>query len=228
VCKGDCDDPRRSGFFAVSRITPGVVIMSKSERIVEEGYDKIAQEYHDQRDQLDRRKDLERFAGLMPKDAKVLDAGCGSGVPVARFLAERGFWVVGVDLSRTMIKLAKENVPQAEFLQKDMTKLDFEEDSFDGLTAFYSIIHVPREKHSGLFETFRKILKPNGVMLVSLGHDEWEGIEEYHGAEMFWSHYGPERSLQVIKKANFEILFDKFAESGEEKHYWILAKSKSS
>jgi ubiquinone/menaquinone biosynthesis C-methylase UbiE len=151
-------------------------------KIVEEGYDKIAQEYHDQRDRLDRRKELEEFAALLPNDARVLDAGCGSGVPVARLLSERGFRVVGVDLSGSMIRLAKENVPQAEFIRKDMTQLDFDEDSFDGLTAFYSVIHVPREKHSGLFETFRKILKPDGVMLISLGSSEWEGLEDFHGA----------------------------------------------
>ena len=202
--------------------------MSENEEIVEEGYDKIAREYHRQRDRFDRRDELEEFAGLLPDDARVLDAGCGGGVPVARFLAERGFRVVGVDLSRNMIRLAKENVPQAEFIKKDMTQLDFDEDSFDGLTAFYSVIHVPREKHVGLFETFRKILRPDGIMLVSLGHSQWEGTEDFHGAEMFWSHYGPERSLQMIEQANFEILFDRFAESGEEKHYWILARNKSS
>jgi ubiquinone/menaquinone biosynthesis C-methylase UbiE len=202
--------------------------MDDSERIVEEGYDRIAQEYHHQRDRFDRRDELEEFASLLPFGARVLDAGCGGGVPVARFLTERGFRVVGVDLSRNMIRLAKENVPEAEFIKKEMTELDFDEDSFDGLTAFYSIIHVPREKHSGLFETFRRILKPDGVMLISMGSGEWEGMENFHGAEMFWSHYGPKRSLQMIEQANFEILFDRLAESGEEKHYWILARNKSS
>jgi ubiquinone/menaquinone biosynthesis C-methylase UbiE len=202
--------------------------MNENERIVEEGYDKIAQEYHRQRDRLDRKDELEEFAGLLPDGARVLDAGCGGGVPVARFLTERGFRVVGVDLSGNMIRLAKENVPQAKFIKKDMTELDFDEDSFDGLTAFYSVIHVPREKHSGLFETFRKILRPDGVMLISLGSSEWEGIEDFHGAEMFWSHYGPKRSLQMIKQANFEILFERLAQSGVEEHYWILARNKSS
>ena len=65
-------------------------------------------------------------------------------------------------------------------------------------------------------------------MLISLGYSEWEGIEDFHGAEMFWSHYGPERSLEIIRGAKFEILFDKFVLSGEEKHYWILAKNRSS
>ena len=202
--------------------------MSNNERIVEEGYDKIAQEYHRQRERFDRRDELDEFAGLLPDNARVLDAGCGGGVPVAKFLAERGFRVVGVDLSGNMIRLAKENVPQAEFIKADMTELDFEEDSFDGLTAFYSVIHVPREKHSGLFETFGKILRPDGVMLISLGSGEWEGTEDFHGAEMFWSHYGPKRSLQMIEQASFEILFERLAQSGKEEHYWILAKNKSS
>jgi ubiquinone/menaquinone biosynthesis C-methylase UbiE len=52
---------------------------------------------------------------------------------------------VGIDLSENMLRLAKRNMPQTTFIRKDMTKLDFADNSFDGLTAFYSIIHVPRE-----------------------------------------------------------------------------------
>jgi ubiquinone/menaquinone biosynthesis C-methylase UbiE len=195
------------------------------EKIVEEGYDKIAQQYHDQRDEFDLRQELEEFADLLPRSARVLDVGCGSGVPVARFLTEHGFDVIGIDLSTKMVALARKNVPQARFVKKDMTELDFEQNSFDGLAAFYSVIHVPREKHVELFGTFHKILKPNGVMLLSIGHSEWEGTEKYHGEEMFWSHYGPERSQRMIKQAGFEILLDKIIESGGEKHYWILAEN---
>jgi ubiquinone/menaquinone biosynthesis C-methylase UbiE len=107
-----------------------------------------------------------------------------------------------------------------------MTKLDFETGSFDGLTAFYSIIHVPREKHFLMFQSFHRILKPKGIMLICLGSDEWEATDKYHGTEMFWSHYDPKKSLQLVKKASFEIISDNTLVRGGEKHYWILAKNK--
>jgi SAM-dependent methyltransferase len=147
-------------------------------------------------------------------------------VPVAKFLVERGFDVTGIDFSSSMLRLASKNVPKARFVLKDMTKLDFEADSFDGLTAFYSIIHVPREKHFSLFQSFHRILKPEGIMLICLGPDEWEATEGYYGTEMFWSQHSPRKSLQLVKKAGFEKIFDNTLVRGGEKHYWILAKNR--
>jgi len=193
---------------------------------VRKGYDKLAERYKIIRGAFDNTKELDKFASLLLKDAKVLDVGCGDGVPVAQFLAECGFDVTGIDFSRNMLKFARKNVPKARFVLKDMARLDFETGSFDGLTAFYSIIHVPREKHFLMFQSFHRILKPKGVMLICLGPDEWEATDKYYGTEMFWSHYDPKKSLQLVKKAGFEIISDNILVRGGEKHYWILAKNK--
>jgi ubiquinone/menaquinone biosynthesis C-methylase UbiE len=198
----------------------------KNEDVVEEGYNKIAEVYQASRHRLDNTEQLREFAGLLPKNAKILDVGCGAGVPVAKFLVEAGFQVVGIDFSEEMLRLARKNVARATFICQDMTKLDFVDNSFDGLTAFYSIIHVPREKHSHLFESFHRILRSEGIMLACMGSDEWEATEEYYGASMFWSQYSPEKSLQLIKDAGFQPIHDRILEIGKEKHYWILAKNK--
>ncbi len=196
------------------------------EEIVRKGYDKLAEEYQAIRQAFDSERELGEFVSWLSKKAKVLDVGCGTGVPVAKSLVERGFDVTGIDFSNNMLKLARENVPKARFVLKDITKLDFEADSFDGLTALYSIIHVPRKKHFSLFQSFHRILKPEGIMLICLGPDEWEGTDKYHDTEMFWSHYSPEKSLQLIRKAGFEIILDKILTRGRERHYWILARNK--
>lgn len=193
-------------------------------KIVQEGYNKIAAEYSDWRRTFKNRKQLEQLAELLPENAKVLDVGCGTGIPAAKFLVESGCEVVGIDFSAEMLKMARINVPRARFIKKDMTKLDFAENSFDGLTACYSIIHVQREEHEALFENFHGILRPGGVMLISLGWSEWEGTEDFHGALMFWSHYGMDKSLALVKQAGFEIIFDSLIEDGGETHYWVLAR----
>ena len=200
-------------------------IVDKKE-IVRKGYDKRAEEYHASRHVYDNRKELEKFACLLAENAKVLDVGCGAGVPVAEFLVKFGFEVTGIDFSENMLRLARKNVPKARFIKKDMTELDFENDSFDGLTAFYSIIHVPREKHSLLLQSFHRILKPEGTMLICMGPDEWEATDDYHGIRMFWSHYSPEKSLQLVEEAGFQIVSGKILVRGGEKHYWILAINK--
>jgi ubiquinone/menaquinone biosynthesis C-methylase UbiE len=200
--------------------------MDEQEEIVKKGYDEKAEEYHAGRRKYDNRSELEEFACLLPKNAKVLDVGCGAGVPVAEFLIASGFDVTGIDFSENMLRLAEKNVPKAKFIKKDMTKLDFEDDSFDGLTAFYSIIHVPREKHASLFRSFHRIVKPDGITLICLGPDEWEATGEYCGIRMFWSHYSPDKSLRLVKNAGFQIISDRILARGGEKHYWIMARNK--
>jgi ubiquinone/menaquinone biosynthesis C-methylase UbiE len=200
--------------------------MTGKRNLVKEGYNEIAWKYQAKRHVFDHTKELKKFTALLQKSASIIDVGCGAGVPVTRFLVDSGFRVVGIDFSEKMLRLARKNVPQAKFIRKDMTRLDFADNSFDGLTAFYSIIHVPREKHASLFKTFNRILKPNGIMIVCMGPDEWEATENYYGVKMFWSQYSPEKSLQLVKIAGFDVIFDRILERGKEKHYWILARSK--
>ena len=202
--------------------------MIEKGNLVETGYDKICKEYQADRPAFDNVKELKAFASLLPEKARVLDVGCGAGIPVAKFLVDSGFEVVGIDFSENMLRLARKNMPQTKFTRRDMTKLDFADNSFDGLTAIYSIIHVPREKHSLLFKSFNRILKPNGMMLACMGPDEWEATDDYYGTKMFWSQYSPEKSLQLVKEAGFEVIFDKILEIGKEKHYWTLARNKKS
>ena len=200
--------------------------MTEKEELVRKGYDLMAGDYHENRHIFGNKKELEDFTSLLPRNAKVLDLGCGAGVPVTKFLVDSGLSVTGVDFSESMLNLAAMNVPEATFMKKNMTELDFKYNSFDGLTACYSIIHVPREKHVPLFQTFHRILKPNGILLISMGSTDWEGIEDFHGTQMFWSHYDPQKTLQIVADAGFEILYDKLIVDGGEKHYWILAKNR--
>ena len=199
--------------------------MCEKKEIVREGYDKIAEEYQADRHVFEGTPELEEFSSHLPGGAKILDVGCGAGVPVTEFLVQHGFEVTGIDFSEGMLALARRNVPRAKFIKKDMTEMDFQDNSFDGLVAFYSIIHVPREEHLPLFQCFHRILRPEGIMLLCLGPDDWEATAEYYGTNMFWSHYSPEESQQLVKKAGFQIIFGKHLVKGEERHYWILARN---
>ena len=82
--------------------------------------------------------------------ASVLDVGCGTGVPIARALAAR-YRVTGVDVSREMVRLARRNVPDGEFICSDVMSVDFEPGGFDAVVALYSIFHLAREEHGALF-----------------------------------------------------------------------------
>jgi 2-polyprenyl-3-methyl-5-hydroxy-6-metoxy-1,4-benzoquinol methylase len=92
--------------------------------LVKSGYDIIAAQYTGSRNEgTDDVHLLHQFMERLPEGAKVLDAGCGSGVPIAKLLSQR-FNVTGVDFSETQIELARRAVPQARFICQDMTALN--------------------------------------------------------------------------------------------------------
>lgn len=191
---------------------------------VKAGYNRLGRRYGEERARFGCWREVEAFAAQLPTHGRVLDAGSGTGVPISRRLVELGFEVVGIDFSKTMVALARENVPAATFRLMDMTALDFPPESFDGVISTYAIIHVPRELHVSVFRSFHSILKPRGVMLSSVASWAWEEFADYLGVEMFWSHFGPDKTKTLITEAGFDIEFGRDVESGGEKHHWVLAR----
>ena len=165
----------------------------------------------------------------LPKGAMVFDAGCGSAVPVAQFLA--GFFqVTGVDFAEEQIRLAKEKVPDAEFICADITNLPFHDCSFDAVCSYYAIIHVPRSEHPKALLNFHRILRPGGLVLLCMGAaDLPRDIGDYHGTEMFWSHYDSETNLRMIKEHMFDILWSKIIEDPTDpiaSHLFVLGQKR--
>ena len=191
--------------------------------VVRSGYNRLGNRYTAEREKADNWKEVNAFTSLLPANGRVLDAGSGTGIPVARHLVQAGFEVVGIDFSKTMIAVARENVPDATFQQMNMTAIDLPPESFDGVISTYAIIHIPREAHADIFRSFHSILKPRGVMLVSVASWAWEEFAEYMGVEMFWSHFSPEKTESFITEAGFDIEFGRDVETGGEKHHWVLA-----
>ena len=195
---------------------------------VKAGYNKIADRYLAERtaDSDDVRL-LGDFIELLAPHAKVLDAGCGAGFPISKILAEQ-FDVIGVDFSEAQVKLAKQNVPNAEFICGDMTQLHLPENFFDGICSYYAIIHIPREEHQSLLTNFHWMLKTGGVALLCLGAENLiDDIEEdYLGARMYWSHYDSATYLKMLKGIGFAIIWAKYIRDGSAGHLFVLAQKK--
>jgi 2-polyprenyl-3-methyl-5-hydroxy-6-metoxy-1,4-benzoquinol methylase len=206
-------------------------------RTVESGYDQMAEQYLATKDSEDplALEALEDLASLLPSEAAVLDLGCGAGVPVTRWLADRGFAVTGVDVSAKQLELARTNIPEGTFLKADMTEVTFAPESFDAVVAFHSIIHVPRTEHPTLLESIHRWLEPGGALLATMTVADYEGRDEDWegwGAPMVWSHYGRNANVAMLPEAGFEM---RYAEprtgrgTGDETEtwLWVLARKRS-
>ena len=178
---------------------------------VKNGYNQIAERYlAERRNDTENVRLLEELISRLPSGANVLDAGCGAGIPISQRLSEV-FEVTGVDFSEAQIELARKNVPNASFLCEDMTKLNFPENTFDGIASYYAIIHIPREEHRSLLANFHRMLKPGGLSLLCLGAENLiDDIDEnYLGTRMYWSHFDSETYLRILNEIGFAILWAK-------------------
>lgn len=204
---------------------------------VRNGYDVIADEYLRRvavsRDSAGVRAGIDKLItnlrSTVAAGGKLVDLGCGAGMPFAARLAET-FDVTGVDFSARQIQLARQNVPDASFIQEDMTRVTFPSGSLDAVTAFFSIIHVQRDLHPALFENIARWLKPGGVFVASLGKkgnaEDWD--ENWLGARMFWSYNDPEVARRQISDAGMEIdrAWLETVEqgiNGPETFFWVVA-----
>lgn len=189
-------------------------------------YDTLAEGYAEWRARTGTLDHLRRLGNLLAPGSRILDLGCGAGVPVDRYLVDQGHSVQGIDLSRRMIALARVNVSGANYGLADMGNLETDAYAVDAVVSFYAIFHVPRERHGTLFRTIRSFLPDGGSLLVTVGYTAWEATEPFHGGMMYWSHYGAADNRRLIEKAGFRIEFegtevDDDASGG--KHLVILA-----
>jgi ubiquinone/menaquinone biosynthesis C-methylase UbiE len=175
-----------------------------------------------------RNRMIEELTRRLPQGGQLLDLGCGSGVPSTKVLADR-FEVVGVDFSTAQIEKARANVPSATLIVGDMTEIEFADDTFDAVTALYSLNHVPREEHEPLFARVARWLVPRGLFLAALGvADEADWTGKWLGVPMYFSSHDPDTTRRLLTGSGFEILVDEVVEmlepDGPASFLWVLAR----
>ena len=175
-------------------------------QIVESGYDACSSRFNAQRSRHPS-AELTQLTDALPAGARVLDVGCGGGVPVTLALSRHAD-VVGVDISAVQIEQARARVPNASFVVGDITAQQFERASFDAVVAFYALIHVPREEHRPLLERIATWLKPGGYLLVSVARGGHPGYTEkdFFGATMYWSHFETTWYTALLGERGFDVI----------------------
>jgi SAM-dependent methyltransferase len=180
----------------------------RAQDIVADGYDRIAERYAEWTAGAGiRRRYLARLAALVPQGGRVLDLGCGNGIPVARQLS-RSAHVVGIDISARQVAAARRNVPAGHFIVGDMLEVALAGSQFDAVSAFFSVTHLPRALHGRLFARVSNWLRDGGWFVASLGAGDLpEAVEpNWLGAPMFFSHFDAATNCDLVKAAGFEIV----------------------
>jgi len=160
------------------------------------------------------------------KNSRILDLGCGVGLPHDKYFVDNKMALTGIDISEKHIALAKNNVKSAKYLVGDFFSKELK-GKFDAIVSFFAIFHIPREEHTKLLGRIKSLLNKDGYILITLGADEMkcDVNPDFVGAPMAWSSYSVEKNKVLVRDAGFEIIMA-VEDYRTERHLWILAKKK--
>ncbi|MET8074798.1 class I SAM-dependent methyltransferase [Streptomyces sp. NPDC005303] len=176
-------------------------------------YDAVAEDYAAQfRDGLDDapldRAVLAGFAELVGTEGTVADLGCGPG-RVTGHLAALGLSVFGLDLSESMLAIARRENPGLRFERGSMLELDLPDGALAGALSWYSSIHTPVDELPRLFAEFHRVLAPGGHLLVAFqagGEDRHHDGPWGHPVALTFQRRQPEQVVELLRAAGFALV----------------------
>ena len=154
---------------------------------------------------------INRFVSLLPKNSAVLDAGCAAGRD-SKLLHERECSVTGIDISKGLLKVARDRYPHIRFVYGDMRDMPFSDNQFDGIWAHASFVHFDTidDVKKALHEC-RRVLKKGGA--IHLYVKEQQGREEtavvsdkLSGHDRFFRYYAEDGLKKLMKEVEFSTI----------------------
>jgi SAM-dependent methyltransferase len=178
---------------------------SESERIIDLYQRRAANWDADRGRSLFERPWLDRFLALVPRGGAVLDLGCGSGEPIARYFIDGGYSVTGVDSSPALISLCTERFAGHTWTVADMRSLDLGR-RFDGVVAWDSFFHLTPDDQRGMFRSFGSHVAERGALLFTSGPAHGVAIGSFHGEPLYHASLDVDEYRSLLEQSGFDVV----------------------
>ncbi|WP_406099416.1 class I SAM-dependent methyltransferase [Streptomyces sp. NBC_01013] len=150
---------------------------------------------------------LELLLERLTPGSRVLDVGSGTGRPAAQTLAEAGHEVLGVDVSPVMVDIASRQVPRAEFRCADVRDLPLEDESFDAVCVYFSLLQLSRAEQTDVLDLTARVLRPGGHLAVATVPLDVEGVSgTFMDQPVQVTSFGEEAFTALVAAAGFTVL----------------------
>lgn len=147
---------------------------------------------------------LDRFLALLPKQATILDLGCGGGDPIARYFLQKGHQICGVDASAPLLERCQQRFPHAKWHLADMRSLSLQQ-TFDGIIAWDSFFHLTRRSQRKMFSIFQQHSHDGTALMFTSGPDNGEAIGEFIGEPLYHASLAPDEYRQLLATHGFNV-----------------------
>jgi SAM-dependent methyltransferase len=159
----------------------------------------------DRGDRPDEKAWLDRFLALLPDEPTVLDIGCGSGVPMARYPIEHGCRVTGVDASSAMIAMCTDRFPEQEWHIADMRTPDLNR-TFEGIIAWDSFFHLPQADQRRMFGIFARHGAVGAALMFTSGPAAGEHLGSYRGEPLYHASRDGDEYRELLRDNGFHVV----------------------
>jgi SAM-dependent methyltransferase len=192
---------------------------------VYEVYDEIINWFDDARTKnLMELEYLNLIVNTIPPKSSILDLGCGTGEPIAKFFIEKGFKLTGVDGSQKMIELCKKRFPDERWIVSDMRDINLQQ-QFDAVLAWHSFFHLDHDSQRNMFKIFESHIKLGGILAFTSGEEEGEVWSDNGGQQLYHASLSTKEYESLLKKASFKVLVHKVRDPDcGEATVWVAQK----
>jgi ubiquinone/menaquinone biosynthesis C-methylase UbiE len=185
-------------------------------------YDLIAEWYACERVDETGVSETTTLAFSIPYGSRVLDIGCGNGIPITRALLRGGHLGTGLDSSGAMIERLRDNCPEAVAVQGLAQACPFADRIFDAAVAWGVMFHLNPEDQIKAIAAISRVLKARGTFLFTSGDiDEFEGKDDTLNCIMF--RYSFENYRRILHDHGLTLI-DVHSDKGDNTYYLATKK----
>lgn len=164
---------------------------------------------------------LKGWVAVLPKQAVLLDLGCGAGQD-ARFLATLGHGVIGLDRTMPLLAFAKRQAPFVPFMLADMRALPIRAGSLDGIWAAASLIHLQKRNVTSVLAALRHLVKSEGLMAATFTYGSKSKVKRAGWMPgRYFARWRKDELIRTLRRTGWKVLFVKVVSNQERKGRWI-------
>jgi ubiquinone/menaquinone biosynthesis C-methylase UbiE len=187
-----------------------MILMENHYSEIEKSYDFLYDIYEKSFGADSEDKFIEKFEKLVPKNAKILELGCGGG-KLTIDLYNKGYKnIEGVDLSEKMLSIARKKLPNVKFTKMNFLDLasNYPKESFDVVFGAYCFCHIPKSDMVKALKAANYVLKKGGLVfaITQYGSEELMLDEPlYKGKKIFMNRMNENEIRGYCENAGFSF-----------------------
>ena len=189
-------------------------------------YNEIAEQWNEYREKTSVEKIIMEFASKIKPNGNILDIGCGTGFPIAKYFSDHGFFVTGIDISENQIAIANDKkINNTRFYVCDF--FDFMPDKkYDGIIAFDVFFHFPKARQTIIYNKISKWMEAGAYLLFTHGKSDSETAGAMYGKNFYYSALDTNdvKNLLLTNNLGMVLSIENYKEKNMDRDLIIIAQ----